>query len=64
MMVLSGIIPRDGTLPAWMYHAQTPPPNYVFNPNIPGLTWVDIVFSDFLIFHGSIYSPSFISINK
>ena len=53
MMVLSGIIPRDGTLPAWMYHAQTPPPNYVFNPNIPGLTWVDIVFPIFLFAMGA-----------
>ncbi|NEP39934.1 MAG: DUF5009 domain-containing protein [Okeania sp. SIO2G4] len=53
MMVLSGIIPRDGTLPTWMYHAQTPPPNYVFNPNIPGLTWVDIVFPIFLFAMGA-----------
>ncbi len=53
MMVLSDIIPRDGTLPAWMYHAQTPPPNYVFNPNIPGLTWVDLVFPIFLFAMGA-----------
>ncbi|NET43807.1 DUF5009 domain-containing protein [Okeania sp. SIO2B3] len=53
MMVLSGIIPRDRTLPAWMYHAQTPPPNYVFNPNLPGLTWVDIVFPIFLFAMGA-----------
>ncbi|MGD1703895.1 DUF5009 domain-containing protein [Dapis sp. BLCC M229] len=53
MMVLSGIIPRDGTLPAWMYHAQTPPPNYVFNPHLPGLTWVDIVFPIFLFAMGA-----------
>ncbi|MGD1715972.1 DUF5009 domain-containing protein [Dapis sp. BLCC M172] len=53
MMVLSGIIPRDGTLPAWMYHAQTLPPNYIFNPNIPGLTWVDIVFPIFLFAMGA-----------
>lgn len=53
MMVLSGIIPRDVTLPAWMYHAQTPPPNYVFNPDIPGLTWVNIVFPIFLFAMGT-----------
>ncbi|MGB3509073.1 MAG: DUF5009 domain-containing protein [Microcoleaceae cyanobacterium] len=53
MMVLSGIIPRDGTFPAWMYHAQVPPPNYVFNPNLPGLTWVDIVFPIFLFSLGA-----------
>ncbi|MDJ0553020.1 MAG: DUF5009 domain-containing protein [Microcoleaceae cyanobacterium MO_207.B10] len=48
MMVLSGLIPRDGTFPPWMYHAQIAPPTYVFNPNLPGLTWVDIVFPIFL----------------
>lgn len=53
MMVLSGLIPRDGTFPAWMYHAQVPPPTYVFNPNLPGLTWVDLVFPIFLFSLGA-----------
>ena len=25
-MVFSGILPFNGALPAWMYHAQVPPP--------------------------------------
>ncbi|MBE9041048.1 DUF5009 domain-containing protein [Oscillatoriales cyanobacterium LEGE 11467] len=47
-MVLSGTLPFGGALPAWMYHAQLPPPDHTFNPNIPGLTWVDLVFPIFL----------------
>ncbi|TFG96560.1 MAG: DUF5009 domain-containing protein [Calditrichales bacterium] len=46
-MVLSGVVPY-GVLPAWMYHAQIPPPSHTFNPNLPGLTWVDLVFPFFL----------------
>ena len=57
-MVLSGIIPfgksADGSwLPAWMYHAQEPPPAHEFNPNLPGLTWVDLVFPAFLFAMGA-----------
>lgn len=51
-MVLSGVIPRN-TLPAWMYHAQLPPPTHAFNPNLPGLTWVDVVFPLFLFSMGA-----------
>lgn len=51
-MILSGVIPR-GTLPDWMYHAQTPPPTHAFNPNIPGITWVDLVFPFFLFAMGA-----------
>ncbi len=51
-MVLSGVIPRK-ILPAWMYHAQIPPPDHVFNPNLPGLTWVDLVFPLFLFSMGA-----------
>ena len=47
-MVLSGTVPYKG-LPAWMYHAQLPPPDRVFNPNLPGLTWVDLVFPFLLV---------------
>jgi len=47
LMVLSGVIAYR-ILPAWMYHAQVPPPNHVFNPNLPGFTWVDLVFPLFL----------------
>ena len=51
-MVLSGVIPYKG-LPAWMYHAQTPPPSRTFNPNLPGLTWVDLVFPFFIFALGA-----------
>ncbi|HMA63224.1 MAG TPA: DUF5009 domain-containing protein, partial [bacterium] len=51
-MVLSGVIPYKG-LPAWMYHAQTPPPSRVFDPNLPGLTWVDLVFPFFIFALGA-----------
>ncbi|HEY9596555.1 MAG TPA: DUF5009 domain-containing protein, partial [Cyanophyceae cyanobacterium] len=51
-MVLSGTI-RYKILPAWMYHAQSPPPDHNFNPNLPGLTWVDVVFPLFLFSMGA-----------
>lgn len=51
-MVLSGVVPY-GVLPAWMYHAQIPPPNHAFDPNLPGLTWVDLVFPMFLFALGA-----------
>ncbi|WP_293249853.1 MULTISPECIES: DUF5009 domain-containing protein [unclassified Microcoleus] len=51
-MVLSGTIARK-TLPAWMYHAQLPPPDHIFNNQLPGLTWVDLVFPFFLFAMGA-----------
>ncbi|WP_333196655.1 MULTISPECIES: DUF5009 domain-containing protein [unclassified Microcoleus] len=51
-MVLSGTIARK-TLPAWMYHAQLPPPDHVFNNKLAGLTWVDLVFPFFLFAMGA-----------
>ncbi len=53
-MVLSGTLPW-GTLPNWMYHAQVPPPDHVFNPNLPGITWVDLVFPFFLFAMGAAF---------
>ncbi len=58
-MALSGMIPFgaqpgwDATLPAWMYHAQLPPPTHKFNPAVVGLTWVDLVFPFFLFSMGA-----------
>uniref|UniRef100_A0AB33IXU3 DUF5009 domain-containing protein n=1 Tax=Prevotella sp. GTC17254 TaxID=3236794 RepID=A0AB33IXU3_9BACT len=40
-------------LPAWMYHAQVPPPNHVFTPSIYGITWVDLIFPFFLFSMGA-----------
>ncbi len=53
-MVLCGNI-AFGILPAWMYHAQTPPPTHEFRPDIPGLTWVDLVFPFFLFAMGAAF---------
>ncbi|WP_343305997.1 DUF5009 domain-containing protein [Chitinophaga niabensis] len=51
-MVLSSSI-AFGILPDWMYHAQTPPPSHQFNPAVPGITWVDLVFPFFLFSMGA-----------
>lgn len=51
-MVLSSSI-AFGILPDWMYHAQTPPPSHQFNPALPGITWVDLVFPFFLFSMGA-----------
>ncbi len=52
-MVLSGSIAFGDTLPAWMYHAQVPPPLHKFNSSIAGITWVDLVFPFFLFSMGA-----------
>jgi predicted acyltransferase len=51
-MVLSGTIPYK-VLPAWMYHAQLPPPTHKFDPTLAGLSWVDLVFPFFLFSLGA-----------
>lgn len=51
-MVLSGTISRNPDLPAWLFHAQIPPPEFIFYPNLPGITWVDLVFPFFLFAMG------------
>lgn len=50
-MLWSGLIPF-GVLPAFMYHIQVPPPEHVFNPNLPGISWVDLVFPAFIFCMG------------
>ncbi len=52
-MVLSANIGFFSELPGWMFHAQTPPPTYEFNPDNPGITWVDLVFPFFLLSMGA-----------
>jgi predicted acyltransferase len=55
-MLLSGQLPFDGNaLPAWMYHAQVPPPDFRFNPQTYGITWVDLVFPFFLFSMGAAF---------
>ena len=53
-MVLSATV-VGGILPGWMYHAQTPPPTHEFNPLLPELTWVDLVFPFFLFAMGAAF---------
>lgn len=52
-MILSGSIAFNGVLPGWMYHAQVPPPLHQFNPELPGITWVDLVFPFFIFCMGA-----------
>jgi predicted acyltransferase len=52
-MILSGSIAYGDVLPAWMFHAQVPPPLHQFNPALPGITWVDLVFPFFLFSMGA-----------
>lgn len=51
-MVLSAM-EAFSVLPRWMYHAQEPPPDHVFDPTIYGITWVDIIFPFFLFSMGA-----------
>lgn len=53
MMILSAMEPFGGILPGWMYHAQCPPPTHAFNPDCPGITWVDLVFPFFIFSMGA-----------
>jgi len=54
-MVLAAVIPWTSEFPAWMYHAQVGPPDFIFNPNNPGITWVDLVFPFFLFAMGAAF---------
>ena len=51
-MVLSAM-EAFSVLPRWMYHAQVPPPDHVFDPTIYGITWVDVIFPFFLFSMGA-----------
>jgi len=53
-MILSGRVPF-GVLPGWMYHVQVPPPLHKFDPSIPGISWVDLVFPFFLFSMGAAF---------
>ena len=54
-MILCANIGWQSDLPAWMFHAQVPPPDYVFRPDVPGITWVDLVFPIFLFSMGAAF---------
>jgi predicted acyltransferase len=53
-MILSGQLPfGENALPAWMYHAQVPPPEHKWVATLAGITWVDLVFPFFLFALGA-----------
>ena len=54
-MVLSGQMLWHAELPAWLFHAQVPPPKFVFDPSVAGITWVDLVFPFFLFSMGAAF---------
>lgn len=55
-MLLSGQLPfHTNVLPAWMYHAQVPPPEHNWISTLPGITWVDLVFPFFLFAMGAAF---------
>ncbi|HEX3720534.1 MAG TPA: DUF5009 domain-containing protein [Verrucomicrobiae bacterium] len=54
-MLLSSEMPFGAnSLPSWMYHAQVPPLEHQFI-QIPGITWVDLVFPLFLFSMGAAF---------
>ncbi len=53
LMVLSANIAWSSGLPSWMFHGQVPPPDFVFNPELKGITWVDLVFPFFIFSMGA-----------
>lgn len=57
-MVFSGYIAWNPGLPAWLFHAQLPPPSFAFDPSTAGITWVDLVFPFFLFSMGAAFPLS------
>lgn len=57
-MILCGNIGFGSGLPGWMFHCQTPPPTYAFDPTNVGITWVDLVFPFFLFTMGAAFPLS------
>ncbi|MCQ2153753.1 MAG: DUF5009 domain-containing protein [Bacteroidales bacterium] len=53
LMILCAAIGHGSGLPAWMFHCQTPPPDYAFHPEVRGITWVDMVFPIFIFSLGA-----------
>lgn len=53
-MILSATVAWN-SLPGWMYHAQTPPPDRAFDASLTGITWVDLVFPFFLFAMGAAF---------
>ena len=59
-MILSSELPyNEHALPAWMYHAQEPPPTFQWSNFTYGITWVDLVFPFFLFAMGAAFPLAF-----
>lgn len=54
-MVFSGVFPHEALWPGYMFHGQVGPPDFKYNPEIPGITWVDLVFPFFLFSMGAAF---------
>ncbi|GAB2545919.1 DUF5009 domain-containing protein [Rufibacter soli] len=54
-MVFSGVFPHELPWPGWMFHAQVGPPAFTYTPEVPGITWVDLVFPFFLFSMGAAF---------
>ncbi|GAA4826975.1 DUF5009 domain-containing protein [Algivirga pacifica] len=54
-MIFSGHIAHLDSLSGWLFHAQVGPPDFKFHPEIPGITWVDLVFPFFLFAMGAAF---------
>ena len=52
-MIFCAAISYGAGLPAWMFHCQVPPPDYVFHPEVRGITWVDMIFPFFIFAMGA-----------
>jgi predicted acyltransferase len=55
LMVLTANVPWNLPLGVerWLVHAQTPPPSHVFNPALPGINGIDLVFPFFVFCLGA-----------
>src|SRR5579863_665527 len=55
-MLLSAELPfNQHVLPSWMYHAQEPPPRFIWDGTLAGISWVDLVFPFFLFSMGAAF---------
>ena len=54
-MVFSGVFPHENPWPGYMFHAQVGPPEFLYTPEVPGITWVDLVFPFFLFTMGAAF---------
>src|SRR5690554_7337611 len=54
-MIFSWVFPHENPWPGFMFHAQVGPPDFVYTPQVPGITWVDLVFPFFLFAMGAAF---------